>query len=76
MLVSSNRGAADARVHRGCDGIHTADAPGLCAAGRRQAPKEPAQNAGQKKPKVDEKAYKGALDSIPEKKADPWGKMR
>jgi len=38
--------------------------------------KEPAQNAGQKKPKVDEKAYKGALDSIPEKKADPWGKMR
>jgi len=44
------------------------------AGGKRH--KEPAQNAGQKKPKVDEKAYKGALDSIPEKKADPWGKMR
>jgi hypothetical protein len=37
---------------------------------------EQPQNAGQKKPKIDEKAYKGALDSIPEKKADPWGKMR
>jgi hypothetical protein len=34
------------------------------------------QSTGQKKPKVDDKAYKGALDSIPEKKADPWAKMR
>lgn len=42
--------------------------------GKRQ--QGPPQNAGEKKPKVDEKAYKGALDSIPEKKADPWGKMR
>ena len=37
---------------------------------------EQPQNAGQKKPKIDDKAYKGALDSIPEKKADPWAKIR
>jgi hypothetical protein len=44
------------------------------AGGKRQ--QGPPPNAGEKKPKVDERAYKGALDSIPEKKADPWGKMR
>jgi uncharacterized protein YdeI (BOF family) len=35
-----------------------------------------AQTDGAKKPKVDEKAYKGALDAIPERKADPWAKIR
>jgi hypothetical protein len=50
--------------------------PAYAQRGGGKRHKEPAQNGGQKKPKVDEKAYKGALDSIPEKKADPWGKMR
>ena len=34
------------------------------------------QSDGQKKPKIDDKAYKGALDTIPERKADPWAKIR
>ncbi|HEY0327661.1 MAG TPA: hypothetical protein VGC77_01060 [Rhodopseudomonas sp.] len=34
--------------------------------------------AEQKKPQVDEKAYKAALERIPEpkEKYDPWGQMR
>ena len=32
--------------------------------------------AGAKANKADEKAYKDALKSIPEKKVDPWGNMR
>jgi hypothetical protein len=50
--------------------------PAYAQRGGGKRHQEPAQSTGPKKPKVDEKAYKGALDSIPEKKADPWGKMR
>lgn len=50
--------------------------PAYAQRGGGKRHKEAAQDAAQKKPKVDDKAYKGALESIPEKKADPWGKMR
>jgi hypothetical protein len=32
--------------------------------------------AGPPKRKVDEKAYKSALDTLPDKKFDPWGGVR
>jgi hypothetical protein len=33
-------------------------------------------STGSKTNKADEKAYRDALKSIPEKKTDPWGNMR
>lgn len=41
-------------------------------------PKEDAKKTEQKKPEVDEKAYKAALERIPEpkEKYDPWGVAR
>ena len=44
--------------------------------GRRHGGEE--KGADQKKPQVDEKAYKAALDRIPEpkEKYDPWGAAR
>ncbi|MBR0799508.1 hypothetical protein JQ615_29470 [Bradyrhizobium jicamae] len=46
----------------------------VLAQGRRGGPKDD-KAATDKKPKVDEKAYKAALDRIPEpkEKYDPWG---
>ena len=34
------------------------------------------QKAEQRKPQVDEKASKAALDKLPDKKFDPWGTVR
>ena len=50
-------------------------APPAQAQGRgHRAPSS--SSAGAKTNKADEKAYKDALKSIPEKKVDPWGNMR
>jgi hypothetical protein len=45
------------------------------AQGRRH-PSSGAQQSGSKTNKADERAYRDALKSIPEKKTDPWGNMR
>ena len=44
--------------------------------GKRRSPEE--QKKGDDKPKVDDKAYKAALERIPEpkEKYDPWGVAR
>ncbi len=52
-------------------------APPAQAQGRgHRAPSSSSSSAGAKTNKADEKAYKDALKSIPEKKVDPWGNMR
>jgi hypothetical protein len=45
---------------------------------QKSRPKEEAKRIEEKKPVVDEKAYKAALDRIPESKEkyDPWGVAR
>ena len=51
-----------------------------CGAGARPGPRPQAEEkkAEQKKPQVDENAYKAALERIPEpkEKYDPWGVAR
>jgi hypothetical protein len=42
--------------------------------GKRQ--RESSEKTEQRKPKVDEKAYKSALDKLPDKKFDPWQTVR
>jgi hypothetical protein len=52
-------------------------APSAQAQGKgRRGQSSAASSAGAKTNKADEKAYKDALKSIPEKKVDPWGNMR
>jgi hypothetical protein len=34
------------------------------------------EKSEQRRPKVDEKAYKSALDKLPDKKFDPWQTVR
>jgi hypothetical protein len=45
---------------------------------QKSRPKEEAKRTEEKKPVVDEKAYKAALERIPESKEkyDPWGVAR
>jgi hypothetical protein len=50
-----------------------AQAQGMGGRGRQHA--DTPKGTG-KATKADEKAYKDALKSIPEKKVDPWGNMR
>jgi hypothetical protein len=52
-------------------------APSAQAQGKgRRGQSSSASSTGAKTNKADEKAYKDALKSIPEKKVDPWGNMR
>jgi predicted small lipoprotein YifL len=46
--------------------------------GAKSAPPEPAKVTHEKRPQVDEKDYKAALDRIPNatEKPDPWGNVR
>jgi hypothetical protein len=47
------------------------------ARGKRNSAAQPQAGDQQKKSLAEEKAYKAALDKIPNQKpADPWGKMR
>jgi hypothetical protein len=51
--------------------------PSAQAQGRgHRGPSSSAPSTSAKTNKADEKAYKDALKSIPEKKVDPWGNMR
>jgi hypothetical protein len=52
--------------------------PAMPAHAQAKRPKEETRKAEEKKPVVDEKAYKAALERIPEpkEKYDPWGVAR
>lgn len=56
--------------------LTVASAQGQMGGGRRH--QQDSGQAADKKPKVDEKAYKAALERIPESKEkyDPWGGAR
>jgi hypothetical protein len=56
-----------------CMSAQSAHAQGMGGRGRQRAD---APKSTGKATKADEKAYKDALKSIPEKKVDPWGNMR
>ena len=44
--------------------------------GRGKGRRGAAQKTQEQTPKVDEKAYRSALDSLPDKKFDPWRDVR
>jgi hypothetical protein len=52
--------------------------PAYSQGGRKHQPQDHAAPTEDKKPRVDEKDYKSALDRIPaaEQKVDPWGNVR
>jgi hypothetical protein len=47
----------------------------MSGGGHKQQQKS-AATTGTQKPKADEKAYNQAINSLPDKKADPWHDMR
>ena len=55
----------------------TVHAQGMGMGGGRGKRQAQTQDSKQDKPaKADERAYRDALKSIPEKKVDPWGNLR
>ncbi len=50
--------------------VGSADAQAPGGGGRKHAQKS--EKAAEQKPKADEKAYKNALKSLPDKPYDPW----
>jgi hypothetical protein len=58
-----------------CMSAQSTQAQGMGGGGRGRQHADAPKTTG-KATKADEKAYKDALKSIPEKKVDPWGNMR
>jgi hypothetical protein len=61
----------------GSQGMSSPDGtPGLQGKSRGKGHRGSAQKSEQQQPKVDEKAYRSAIDSLPDKKYDPWREVR
>jgi hypothetical protein len=61
----------------GSQGLSSPDgASGSAGKSRGKGHRGSAQNTEQQQPKADEKAYRSAIDSLPDKKFDPWHDVR
>jgi hypothetical protein len=61
----------------GSQGMSSPDgASGLQGKSRGKGHRGSVQKTEQQQPKVDEKAYHSAIDSLPDKKYDPWHDVR